>query len=295
MADKGEILGSLRVLGLEFWGVSIGLGYIGWSVASNSFYPTTKFILASIILGPLLGSFTFLINNSFDKKFDSQNPRKIGSPIVSGKLSTKNALNLSFLSALFAVLFSFFLGIQFFFLSLCMIIIAYIYSAYPIRLKERPCLDLLSTSVGLGILCPLAGYSIEQSIVKFPTWYLLAIFLIMAGLYPPTTVADHNTDILAGVRTFAVYFGKKKAIFIGVFLFAFGHLIIVIESLFGYVLSPQILTYTWTSYLLSPIAYFFMLKFNSHDDIIKFLFAITILEIPGPLFLSALNARVFVP
>ncbi len=295
MAGKREVVGALRVVGVEFWGVSIGLGYIGWSVASRAFYPSIAMIVAALVLGPLLGSFTFLINNAVDKDFDSRNSRKAGSPIISGAISTKKAMTLAFVFGILALTISLSLGFDFFATSVGMCAIAYAYSAPPFRLKERPGLDVLSTGFGLGVLCPLAGYSLVRPACDFPIWYLLAIFLIMIGLYVPTTVADHEGDVLNGIRTFSVAVGKRRALLVGICAFALGSAGIALESALGYVLAPRLLYWTWCSLLVPSLVYASLFKFNSHDDIIKGLLIITLLEFPGPLLLSAMTAGLFIP
>jgi len=91
-----------------------------------------------------------------------------------------------------------------------LIAVAWMYSAPPLRLKERPPLDSLSNGLGYFLLPFVMGFSLNASLRDMlPRYYLLA--LCVCGIHAVATAADDEADRAAGHRTFAVAFGRRAA------------------------------------------------------------------------------------
>jgi 4-hydroxybenzoate polyprenyltransferase len=91
-----------------------------------------------------------------------------------------------------------------------LVVIAWAYSAPPVRLKERPPLDSLSNGLGYFLLPLAMGYSLGADPRAMPPrYYLLA--LCVAGIHALAAAADYEVDRAAGHRTIAVVYGRRAA------------------------------------------------------------------------------------
>jgi 4-hydroxybenzoate polyprenyltransferase len=91
-----------------------------------------------------------------------------------------------------------------------LVVVAWIYSVPPYRLKERPPLDSLANGLGYFLLPMMMGYSLNAKPGEMPgRYYLLA--LCVAGVHALATAADYDADRAAGHRTLAAVFGRRTA------------------------------------------------------------------------------------
>jgi 4-hydroxybenzoate polyprenyltransferase len=103
--------------------------------------------------------------------------------------------------------------------TLSLVVVAWIYSIPPYRLKERPPLDSLANGVGYFLLPLMMGYSLNANPREMPLrYYLLA--LCVAGIHSLATAADYEADLAAGHRTLAVAFGRRTAVLLACAAFA---------------------------------------------------------------------------
>lgn len=85
------------------------------------------------------------------------------------------------------------------------------YAAPPLRFKARPGLDVLANAVGVGIVCPLAGWSLAQPWEDFPWGLALVNALGTAGAYLATALMDEPYDRAVGLQTLVVALGRERA------------------------------------------------------------------------------------
>lgn len=91
-----------------------------------------------------------------------------------------------------------------------LLLVAWLYSVPPSRLKERPPLDSLANGIGYFFLPFTMGYSLNADPWSMPLkYYLLA--LCVCGVHALATAADFDADRAAGHRTLAVAFGRRGA------------------------------------------------------------------------------------
>jgi 4-hydroxybenzoate polyprenyltransferase len=91
-----------------------------------------------------------------------------------------------------------------------LVLVAWLYSVPPVRLKERPPLDSIANGLGYFLLPFVMGYSLGQHPLGMPLrYYLLA--LCVCGIHSLATAADYEADKAAGHRTLAVAFGRRVA------------------------------------------------------------------------------------
>ena len=94
--------------------------------------------------------------------------------------------------------------------TVCLVLVAWLYSVPPIRLKERPPLDSLANGLGFFLIPFAMGYSLGADPRGMPLkYYLLA--LSVCGVHALASAADYDADREAGHRTIAVAYGPRIA------------------------------------------------------------------------------------
>ncbi len=92
--------------------------------------------------------------------------------------------------------------------ALCLVVVSYLYSAPPVRLRQRPPFDSLVNGLGYFLLPVLIGWTLSKPLSFLPRdVYLVAIG--MAAIHAFCSIMDYTPDKQAGHRTFAVAFGKR--------------------------------------------------------------------------------------
>jgi 4-hydroxybenzoate polyprenyltransferase len=91
-----------------------------------------------------------------------------------------------------------------------LLLVAWMYSVPPLRLKERPPLDSLANGLGYFLLPLVMGYSLGAEPRSMPQrYYLLA--LSVCGVHALSTAVDYDADKSAGHRTLATVYGRRTA------------------------------------------------------------------------------------
>lgn len=202
-----------------FWGVS-GLPYgVGFVFATHRLLPTAaelpRMLAGAVVVGPLVWLAVLAVNDAHDLDGDRRNPRKVRSPLVTGRISVTTALRVAYLAGAAAVLTAVLVGPAFAAGTLVVLVLGWAYSAPPIRLKARPGADVVVNALAIGVLGPWAGWTAVQSPAGFPWAMAVQGFLVGVALYVPTTLADRTADLAVGYRTIAVRYGRRLTYRIG--------------------------------------------------------------------------------
>jgi 4-hydroxybenzoate polyprenyltransferase len=91
-----------------------------------------------------------------------------------------------------------------------LLLVAWLYSVPPMRLKERPPLDSLANGFGYFLLPFAMGFSLNANPRTMPLKYFF-LALCVCGIHALATAADYDADRAAGHRTLAVKFGRRTA------------------------------------------------------------------------------------
>lgn len=209
------------------WLLFITHGYLGFLLGANALLPalehleaaalwdwltmTKSFWLALVCLGPLVGGFTLVINDIYDLETDRYNPRRCRVPIVDGRLSMQAVRAVTWLQAGTGLLLASFISRTFLGLAVVGAFLGWAYAAPPLRFKARPGLDVLANAAGVGIVCPLAGWSLAQPWESFPWGLAVVNALGAAGAYMSTALMDEPYDRAVRLQTIAVALGHKQA------------------------------------------------------------------------------------
>lgn len=305
--DKSYVISPLKLLRYLlkhmvplFWGVSVIPYYIGWIFATRKLYPTyiVDFLTATesstanfnefwvfglglLAIGPFLGGFTLLYNDYWDSEVDKTSKRKALFPLPQGLLTHKTVFRGSILLMGLAIMFSIFVSLLFTILIVLCIALSLSYSTPPIRLKNRAGLDVVTNAMGSGLLCSIAGWIVTKPLLEYPVlWGLVSIFGVSA-LYIPTTIIDQESDKRAGLNTFAVKLGKRRAFYAGLLCIAIANAIIVYMGLISYLIDPNFLTVAWPIAFLMVISYGLILSKLTFKSVYRTIMALATLMLLG--------------
>ncbi|MFX0183444.1 MAG: UbiA family prenyltransferase [Candidatus Hodarchaeota archaeon] len=222
-----KIIRELLILSRPEWGFI----FSGVAFMLGLFYllPAT-----SIIIGWLsIYAFTcghFSLNGLFDKESDRINPRSLSlrNPLVNSTLLSPRIIYswvaliwVSGLSLTFLVSNSISKFLLIFITFLLATGGSFLYSAPPVRLKARPFIDIITTTLIIGILFPVwVGLLGNETVVnnKLLFYGIILNILLVIGIHLPTILTDLEIDLETGECTTAVYLGWKKASFFTTFL-----------------------------------------------------------------------------
>jgi len=164
-------------------------------------------IFLPFFLYSLVGGGIYIVNQIFDKETDHLN-RKLFI-IADGHMSVKTAWLYTMFLYVTALTVSWFISMEFFLIVILSIILGFLYSVRPFHFKGRPVIDIISNSIGNGVLNFYAGYVIVSSIKFEGLLSTIPYQLAIGAVYLTTTVADIPGDRAAGDRTSGVVFGEK--------------------------------------------------------------------------------------
>lgn len=178
------------------------------------------FLLACVVMGPLAWLATLLLNDVHDLEADRRNPRKARSPLVQGLVTRGWAHGAAYVAGGCALVLSLVVSWAFALLVALSLLLAWAYSAPPLRLKTRPGADVLVNAVGVGALSALAGWVLARPLAEAPWPFLPQGLLVAAAVYIPTTLVDHDADRAMGFSTFATRLGPRRAYLVGLWCWA---------------------------------------------------------------------------
>jgi chlorophyll synthase len=282
----------LKHMAVIFWGISIVPFYMAWVFASHDMFPIPSweaefihFALGLIVIGPLLGGATLLYNDYWDYKMDKLSKRKSDFPLPRGLIKRTTIFRVAVGFFLIAIFLSLFISLFFTLIVLLIIFLSIIYSAQPIRIKNRPGLDVILNASGSGILCSFAGWILVEPITNFPFLWLIPMFTGVASVYLPTTIIDYDSDKKNGVNTIAVHLGQKNAFYLGLLNITIANATIIFMGIINYIISFEFVIWIWPIALAQIIIYWLILRYQTFKNVFRTIIALSILLTFGNILL----------
>lgn len=282
----------LKHMAIMFWGVSIIPFYMAWVFASHELYVLPSwdsefivFIVGIIIIGPFLGGGTLLYNDYWDYKMDRLSLRKSDFPLPKGLIQRRTIFNISISFMLIAIILAIYISFLFAILISFIIFLSIIYSAPPIRIKNRAGLDVLLNSTGAGIFCSLAGWVLVKPLDEFPIFWLVPMFFGVAAVYIPTTIVDYDSDKKNAVNTIAVSIGQKNAFYLGLGCIAIANIALMVLGLFNYLITPEFVFVVWPVAVAQVILYWVFLRRQIFKNVFRTILSLSILLTIGNILL----------
>ncbi|HLE46446.1 MAG TPA: UbiA family prenyltransferase [Thermoplasmata archaeon] len=239
-SDLSELIVSLG--GVKFWVVAMVPLYIGWVLAQPAatrhlFVDDIGIVLAFLVIGPFLSTFTLLFNTYYDMgTTDRANPRKKYVRMVEEVVDRETLLWASLGFAALGLLLAAYVsgnfvsyagqdvsgpvtrvvGVHGFTVIMALVAALSVAYSHPrIRWKGVAGMDLVTNMVGFGVLCPLGGWVLQRPIEQAPWGYIATIALFLGAVYAPTTASDYAADKAYGIRTMAVRLGVRGTLALG--------------------------------------------------------------------------------
>jgi chlorophyll synthase len=264
------------LLGVPFWVISLGCVYLGWAIATREILPDPQLLLAFVITSVFITGSTFAYNDYTDRDIDKINVRKKGSLLVWGVLEPHLALELSVALAILGIFFALFINLAFTGLMGGCVVLSLLYSNPYVKLKSRGGWDLLVNMFGIGVILPLAGWSVARPVQEFPFLYLPSVLFGIGALYVLSTLADHRIDRASGVNSVVVRFGKEVAIRLGFAFLVIDTLSLVIIGYFNYLVPWRIMRVLWPPLVFQWLVYYhyIMRSKATYPNIIKAIIAL---------------------
>ncbi|MFC6885397.1 MULTISPECIES: UbiA family prenyltransferase [Actinomadura] len=203
-----------------------------------------------VVWGPLVWLAVLAINDAFDLPGDLRNPRKDDAPLVDGRITVRAALVAAHATAAAALAVALSVRPAFAAVTLAFLVLGWLYSVPPVRLKDRPGFDVAANAVAVGGLAVLAGWTVVRPIGGFPWIMAVEGVLVATALYVPTTVTDYRADLASGYTTIAVRLGPRGAYRVGLAAWTASCAVAVVLAATGHVFPERSL---WVQAAAAPV------------------------------------------
>lgn len=223
MEDRGiRAWAAIRLTRPWFWPLGWGGAYLGWVLAAGQWVPSARevprAVAAGVVLGPLIWGAVLAVNDLHDLPSDRRNPRKSTAPLVTGVLTEADLARGFRWGGVAALGVAVAAGPMFAAGTATVLLLGWLYSAPPARLKARPGADVAVNALVVGVLAPVAGWSLHRPVGEYPAVMAILGLLLAAALYLPTTVMDRDADVAAGDTTIAVRWTARACYLTGLAL-----------------------------------------------------------------------------
>lgn len=170
------------------------------------------FVFGIALTGPLVCGASQIINDYCDREVDAIN--EPDRPIPSGRVTETRALQFAIIWSLIAQLWSFNLGLWVACATAVGLVLAWAYSAPPLRLKQNGWWGNLSVAISYEGLAWVTGAAIAIGGDLPASNVLLIALLYSLGAHGIMTLNDFKAiegDIAIGIRTLPVQLGPERA------------------------------------------------------------------------------------
>jgi 4-hydroxybenzoate polyprenyltransferase len=216
--------------------------YVGWVLASGELWPTSlRFYLGLLSMFPLLGTGTVLLNDAYDQDVDANSRRKSRLSSSIGILRSSTLSSLAWVSFAAALALAAAASLLLLANVVVLVLLAIAYSVPPVRLSRRPFIDLAANIIGIGVLCTIGGWVLEEGASLPPVAWMFTSAFGTGTIFLFLALMDMDSDKAGGKTTTAVRLGWRGTCLLGLALIATADAGIVYMSLASVVLNPTFL------------------------------------------------------
>jgi 4-hydroxybenzoate polyprenyltransferase len=190
-----------------------------------------RFALAISSIG-LFISFIFIQNQLGDLDTDRLHPDKSRLPVAAGQLTPRSAMGLAVLFLVLSVGLALMISTIFLAILAFTVVLGFLYSGPPLRLKGKPVVDVAVIGLAFGALAVLTAWVVLSLRPQVPLLLPIGAWLFYSGAHAVHTASDHAADRQAGLRTTAVVLGPRRAVQLGLVLISIGF--VLLYSAVGY-------------------------------------------------------------
>ncbi|MFC1640954.1 UbiA prenyltransferase family protein [Patescibacteria group bacterium] len=247
-----EFFKKFRYLRLAFhYGALAGGLYLGNALLGEPFDFSLYGVLALtalFIAATAIWTYSLTLNDIYDMDIDKiSNPDR---PLVSGIFTREEYRNIGIIAGTIAIFAGFSVGYNYMVMIVAALLLSYIYSAPPFRLKRFPIMAPFLMSLGTAVLI-FTGYrlfAISGTFYDFPINILFLIIIVATLVINAKDIKDYEGDRKFHVHTIPTMFGEKR-----------GKLIISLLYIISYLVVPIILLQRQliiTAVLFGVLSYF---------------------------------------
>ncbi|MCK4235253.1 UbiA family prenyltransferase [candidate division WOR-3 bacterium] len=247
---------SLNYTGAVLFGFLIGYSMLREYVSFLFKNPWDYLALLSL---PIAIFFAFsgavIINDIYDIRSDTISRQR--NPLITNKVKKKHYLFTGLLFFFLALSYALNTSYTAFFIVLILILVSFVYSSPPFRLKRLPIISTFILAF-LTLLCLILGFSLfagSRSFLSFPHKLQLLFLVSLTFGFTPKDLVDVDGDRLSNVYTIPVIFGKKSGKLITYILLCISFLFVpfILHSNFILFLSILFVILTGFEFLLKKI------------------------------------------
>jgi 4-hydroxybenzoate polyprenyltransferase len=237
---KEKLIGILTLLRPAEWSKSFGNMVMAWTIAmflatgtvDLSIPSLQNFVIAFIAVGPLLWGGLYALNDWTDIEKDKAHPVKRKRPLPSGVVKPIEGLLLALGCIILAFAIGFFLVNTLFVICLgVMLINQLLYTIPPIKLKERPVLDLVSGSLVNPAFRFFSGWVLIMPHFNAPILFLLFILGVQFGGYTLYRLSGKKIEKQLQYKSSVTVFGAGVIKIISYLAIAIGALSYILATL----------------------------------------------------------------
>jgi len=190
---------------------------ISFLMSSRSFPQATLLDALKMTFAVTLMAFgVYFYNDLMDinddiKNLELGNPTPASRPFGSGEISGERLKNFILFSSIASLLLAYSISLNVLGLALAYLILGFLYSTEPFRLKKRYLMKQLILAAGTLIVVLVGAYTAGG--FTTPIMYLMVLhFIICVGLNPLLDIRDIRGDRVMGVKSIPVIWGPEMTI-----------------------------------------------------------------------------------
>lgn len=185
------------------------VGFLSGAIIASRAIPNI-YCFVGALSAAILNAASNVNNQYFDLEIDKLN--KPFRPLPSGRISKKKTIIFAFILYFSALILSWLINLQLFFIVLITAIITFFYSAPPVRTKKYPFISNIFIALPRGMFLIVAGWSTAKPIFNIEPWFIGLIFaLYLMGAATTKDFSDIKGDNQFGIKTLPVLYGPEKA------------------------------------------------------------------------------------
>nr|WP_320133928.1 prenyltransferase [uncultured Holophaga sp.] len=205
------------------WPIMSAHFLLGTLLAVGLGLPGGRTVLGWFIFVALLNGGTLAINSAFDR--DEGDVGYLRQP----PKPPAYLLHLSVVMLVASLALGFLLPPAFAWSNAACVVMAFLYSVPPVRLKARAGWDLLINCLGFGLFTPMAGWGLTgRPLTSAFLWVAIGFALLFGALYPTTQIYQIEEDRSRGDRTLVIQMGEQLSLIFAVLLTVAAHACFVV-------------------------------------------------------------------
>ena len=201
--------------------VAPALGFISGALTAVGAHPRAPLTLAVLTPGLIGAAMAAIFNagsNALNQIYDLEIDRvnKPKRPLTSGRMSIAEAWRFTFVAYALTLVLAWLVSPEgrheCFWIVAIAVVATWIYSAPPLRTKQRGMWANITIAIPRGVLLKVAGWSAVKTVFGTEPWFIGTIFgLFLLGASTTKDFADMEGDRRGGCTTLPILYGVKRA------------------------------------------------------------------------------------